>query len=198
MTAILLVFAPGYSSLAQQENGEENPYALCGGTREACDPFSYLNDDFAIPDRGDYVQVRRSGYSGYSGPWGSYRWPYGYWPPPAYIGPPGPWLPRRPPWPIPVPYRGPFFHPPVTQGFTGFFGSVNSHGGGFFFGFGYPVFPPYHPGVQPVPRPDYHYGFGNGQPAGMPRAYPGMTSPGTMPPSFQGNIRPGYTGPGSR
>ncbi len=128
------------TALAQESAEAENPYALCGGTREACDPFSYLNNDYVIPNRGDLaypgrVYPGRSGYNNNTSAWASYPAPYGYRGPPGYWGPPGPW---RPPgaWPIPAPFGG-------IPGGSGFFGSFGHPGSGFFFGFGSVSVPPF-------------------------------------------------------
>jgi hypothetical protein len=149
------------TALAQESAEDENPYALCGGTREACDPFSYLNNDYAIPGRGDdfysgRVYPGRSAYTNNTSAWAGYPSPYGYWGPPGYWGAPGP---LRAPglWPIPVPFGG-------IPGGSGFVGSFGHPGSGFLFGFGSIIVPPFHIGVQPLPRPNFNHGFGSARP----------------------------------
>ncbi len=148
------------TALAQESAEDENPYALCGGTREACDPFSYLNNDYVIPGRGDLVYPGRPRYTNNTSAWAGYPAPYGYLGPPGYWGPPGPWR-ARGTWPIPAPFGG-------MPGGSGFFGSFGHPGSGFFFGFGNVVVPTLHIGVQPLPRANFHHGFSTGRPIPTP------------------------------
>lgn len=184
MRALLVIVIVAFQAipiLAEEKPAEDNPYALCGGTREACDPFSYLSNDYAIPERGDYVAPVRPPYANYTSPWAGSPGPWGYWGSPGYWGPPGPWGPPVA-WPIPVPFTGspfrpgfPFGHP---SGFSGFFGHPAS---GFFLGFSTVPGAPFPTGVHPVPGRNFNHGFGQRQP---------MTHPGV------GN-QPGNLGIGS-
>jgi hypothetical protein len=171
LTVAIIGVSTAPISVHGQESAE-NPYALCGGTREACDPFSYLNNEYAIPERGDYVDTSRKAYSRYpgqsGGPWGGYTSPYGYPGPSGYWGPQGPlrggsW-PGAGRWPVPAPFGGAHFGPGFSHGFSGFFGSFNNTGNTFFFGFGNPGLPPFHIGVQPLPRHGFDNGFNSAHP----------------------------------
>ena len=179
LVALMVIVLPGVLtnfSHAEENTGEENPYALCGGTREACDPFSYLSNDYAIPARGDYFAPMRSSFSYYTSPWPGYPGAWGYRGLPGYPVTAAPWIPQGV-WPVPAPFGGSQFRPGISIAPAGGFSAFVGHpGNGIFIGIGAtPAFPV---GVLPLPGPNFQHGFNIGQPVFRPGLRPPPASRG--------------------